>query len=106
MSKETLALILGVIGGLLVIDGSISLARFVVSLCKRKMGIIITSEELEVLEDALACSELSWRDLLTENPEACNEDEVNREIAKIRKLSSDFISVLQDSSSVVIEVSK
>lgn len=68
--------------------------------------ITITSEDLEVLEEALSCSELSWRDLLTENPEACNEEEVHREIEKIRKLSSDFISILQDSSSVFIEVSK
>ena len=68
--------------------------------------ITITSEDIEVLEEALSCSELSWRDLLTEYSEACNEEEVNREIEKIRKLSSDFISVLQDSSPVIIEVSK
>ena len=68
--------------------------------------ITITPEDLEVLEEALSCSELSWRNLLTENPEACNEEEVHREIEKIRKLSSDFISVLQDSSPVIIEVSK
>lgn len=67
--------------------------------------ITITSEDIEVLEEALSCSELSWRNLLTENPEACNEEEVYREIEKIRKLSSDFISVLQDSSPVIIEVS-
>ena len=67
--------------------------------------ITITSEDLEVLEEALSCSELSWRDLLTENPEACNEDEVHREIAKIRKLSTEFIGTLQDSSPVMIEVS-
>lgn len=66
--------------------------------------ITITSEDIEVLEEALSCSELSWRDLLTENPEACNEDEVHREIAKIRKLSTEFIGTLQDSSSVIIEV--
>lgn len=66
--------------------------------------ITITSEDLEVLEEALSCSELSWRDLLTENPEACNEDEVHREIAKIRKLSTEFIGTLQDSSPVIIEV--
>lgn len=36
--------------------------------------ITITSEDIEVLEEALSCSELSWRDLLTENPEACDED--------------------------------
>lgn len=66
--------------------------------------ITITSEDLEVLEEALSCSELSWRDLLTENPEACNEDEVHREIAKIRRLSSEFIGTLQDSSPVMIEV--
>ena len=68
--------------------------------------ITITPEDIEVLEEALSCLELSWRDLLTENPKSCDEDEVHREIAKIRKLSSDFISVLQDSSSVIIEVSK
>ena len=67
--------------------------------------ITITSEDIEVLEEALSCSELSWRNLLTENPEACNEEEVHREIEKIRKLSSDFISVLQDSSPVIVEVS-
>lgn len=66
--------------------------------------ITITSEDLEVLEEALSCSELSWRDLLTENPEACDEDEVHREIAKIRKLSTEFIGTLQDSSPVIIEV--
>ena len=66
--------------------------------------ITITSEDIEVLEEALSCSELSWRDLLTENPEACDEDEVHREIAKIRKLSSEFIGTLQDSSPVIIEV--
>ena len=66
--------------------------------------IIITSEDIEVLEEALSCSELSWRDLLTENPEACDEDEVHREIAKIRRLSSEFIGTLQDSSPVMIEV--
>lgn len=65
--------------------------------------ITITPEDIEVLEEALSCSELSWRDLLTENPEACDEDEVHREIEKIRKLSSDFISVLQDSSSVIMK---
>ena len=68
--------------------------------------ITITSEDIEVLEEALSCLELSWRDLLTENPEACDEDEVHREIAKIRKLSSEFIGTLQDSSPVMIEVSK
>ena len=68
--------------------------------------ITITSEDIEVLEEALSCSELSWRDLLTENPEACNEDEVHREIAKIRKLSTEFIGTLQDSSPVIIEVKK
>ena len=67
--------------------------------------IIITSEDIEVLEEALSCSELSLRDLLTENPEACDEDEVHREIAKIRKLSTEFIGTLQDSSPVMIEVS-
>mgnify|MGYP000572126646 FL=1 len=67
--------------------------------------ITITSEDIEVLEEALSCSELSWRDLLTENPEACDEDEVHREIAKIRRLSSEFIGTLQDSSPVMIEVS-
>lgn len=67
--------------------------------------IIITSEDIEVLKEALSCSELSWRDLLTENPEACDEDEVHREIAKIRKLSTEFIGTLQDSSPVMIEVS-
>ncbi len=67
--------------------------------------IIITSEDIEVLEEALSCSELSWRDPLTENPEACDEDEVHREIAKIRKLSTEFIGTLQDSSPVMIEVS-
>lgn len=66
--------------------------------------ITITSEDIEVLEEALSCSELSWRDLLTENPEACDEDEVHREIAKIRRLSSEFIGTLQDSSPVMIEV--
>ncbi len=66
--------------------------------------IIITSEDIEVLEEALSCSELSWRDLLTENPEACDEDEVQRQIAKIRKLSTEFIGTLQDSSPVMIEV--
>ena len=67
--------------------------------------IIIASEDIEVLEEALSCSELSWRDPLTENPEACDEDEVHREIAKIRKLSTEFIGTLQDSSPVMIEVS-
>lgn len=66
--------------------------------------ITITSEDIEVLEEALSCSELSWRDLLTENPEACDEDDVHREIAKIRKLSTEFIGTLQDSSPVIIEV--
>ena len=68
--------------------------------------ITITSEDIEVLEEALSCLELSWRDMLTENPEACDEDEVHREIAKIRKLSSEFIGTFQDSSPVMIEVSK
>lgn len=68
--------------------------------------ITITSENIELLKEALSCSELSWRDLLTETPEACDEDEVHREIAKIRKLSSEFIGALQDSSPVMIEVSK
>lgn len=67
--------------------------------------ITITSEDIEVLEEALSCSELSWRDLLTENPEACDEEEVHRQIAKIRKLSAEFIGTLQDSSPVMIEVS-
>lgn len=66
--------------------------------------ITITSEDIEVLEDALSCAELSWRDQLTEKPEACDEDEVKREIAKIRKLSTEFIGTLQDSSPVIIEV--
>ncbi len=68
--------------------------------------ITITSEDIEVLEEALSCSELSWRDLLTENPEAYDEEEVHRQIAKIRKLSTEFIGSLQDSSPVMIEVSK
>lgn len=68
--------------------------------------ITLTPEDIEVLEEALSCSELSWRDLLTENPEACDENEVHREIAKIRKLSTEFIGTLQDSSPVIIEVKK
>lgn len=68
--------------------------------------ITITPEDIEVLEEALSCSEISWRDLLTENPEACDENEVHREIAKIRKLSTEFIGTLQDSSPVIIEVKK
>lgn len=68
--------------------------------------ITITSEDIEVLEEALSCLELSCRDLLTENPEACDEEEVHRQIAKIRKLSAEFIGTLQDSSPVMIEVSK
>ena len=68
--------------------------------------ITITPEDIEVLEEALSCSELSWRDLLTENPEACDKEEVHRQIAKIRKLSTEFIGTLQDSSPVMIEVSK
>ena len=68
--------------------------------------VTITSEDIEVLEEALSCSELSWRNLLTENPEACDENEVHREIAKIRKLSTEFIGTLQDSSPVIIEVQK
>ena len=68
--------------------------------------ITITSEDIEVLEEALSCSEISWRDLLTENPEACDENEVQRQIAKIRKLSTEFIGTLQDLSPVMIEVSK
>lgn len=68
--------------------------------------ITITSEDIEVLEDALSCAELSWRDQLTEKPEACDEDEVKQEIAKIRKLSTEFIGTLQDSSPVIIEFSK
>lgn len=68
--------------------------------------ITITSEDIEVLEDALSCAELSWRDQLTEKPEACDEDEVKQEIAKIRKLSTEFIGTLQDSSPVIIKVSK
>lgn len=67
--------------------------------------ITITSEDIEVLEEALSCSELSWRDLLTEPTEACAEEEVHRQIAKIRKLSTEFIGTLQDSSPVMIEVS-
>lgn len=106
MSKETLGLILGIIGILLVIDGAISLARFFVSLCKRSKTIILTPEDIKVLDEALSCSELSWRDLLTEIPEACNKNEVHQEIAKIRKLSTEFIGTLQDSSCVMIEVSK
>lgn len=39
-------------------------------------------------------------------PEACDEEEVHRQIAKIRKLSTEFIGSLQDSSPVMIEVSK
>ena len=68
--------------------------------------ITITFEDIEVLEEALSCLELSWHNLLTENPEDCDEDEVHREIAKIRRLSSEFIGTLQDSSPVIIEVSK
>ena len=67
--------------------------------------ITITSEDIEVLEEALSCLELSCRDLLlTENLEDCDEDEVLRDIAKIRRLSSEFIGTLQDSSPVMIEV--
>ena len=68
--------------------------------------ITITFEDIELLDEALSCLELSWRDLFTENSEDCDEDEVNRQIAKIRKLSSDFIGVLLDSSPVLIKVLK
>lgn len=43
---------------------------------------------------------------ITITPEACDENEVHRQIAKIRKLSTEFIGTLQDSSPVMIEVSK
>lgn len=68
--------------------------------------ITITFEDIELLDEALSCLELSWRDLLTENSEDCDEDEVNLEISKIRKLSSDFLGVLLESSSVLINVLK
>ena len=68
--------------------------------------ITITFEDIELLDEALSCLELSWRDLLTENSEDCDEDEVNLEISKIRKLSSDFLGVLLESSSVLIKVLK
>ena len=68
--------------------------------------ITITFEDIELLDEALSCLELSWRGLLTENSEDCDEDEVNLEISKIRKLSSDFIGLLLDSSSVLIKVLK
>lgn len=68
--------------------------------------ITITFEDIELLDEALSCLELSWRDLLTENSEDCDEEEVNLEISKIRKLSSDFLGVLLESSSVLIKVLK
>ena len=68
--------------------------------------ITITFVDIELLDEALSCLELSWRDLLTENSEDCDEDEVNLEISKIRKLSSDFLGVLLESSSVLIKVLK
>lgn len=108
MSKEILSLIIGLFGLALVVYGSFCLIRLAKRLRNRQhvKYIIFTPEDIEVLEEALSCSELSFRDLLTENPEACNEDEVHREIAKIRKLSTEFIGTLQDSSSVIIEVFK
>ena len=110
MSKEilliTFVIILGLLSVLLIIYDGISLARLIMSLCKRSKTITITPEDIEVLEEALSCSELSWRDLLTETPEACDEEEVHRQIAKIRKLSTEFIGTLQDSSPVMIEVFK
>lgn len=65
--------------------------------------ITITSDDIDVIEDALACAEQSWRDLLTENPEACDEDDVNLEIVKIRHVSS-FISIIQENSPITVEV--
>lgn len=108
MSKEILSLIIGLFGLALVVYGSFCLIRLAIRLRNRQhvKYIIFTPEDIEVLEEALSCSELSFRDLLTENPESCNEDEVHREIAKIRKLSTEFIGTLQDSSSVIIEVKK
>lgn len=108
MSKEILSLITGLLSVVLIVYGSFCLIRLAKKLFNRQevKYITITPEDIEVLEEALSCSELSWRDLLTENPEACDEDEVHREIAKIRKLSTEFISTLQDSSPVMIEVSK
>ena len=102
--------IVGFICALLLVFGLYHLLSFVFSLVRKikdikSKTITLTPEDIEVLEEALSCSELSWRDLLTENPEACNEDEVHREIAKIRKLSTEFIGTLQDSSSAMIEVS-
>ena len=107
MSKEILSLITGLLAVVLIVYGSFCLIRLAKKLRNRQevKYITITPEDIEVLEDALSCSELSWRDLLTENPEACDEDEVHREIAKIRKLSTEFIGTLQDSSPVMIEVS-
>lgn len=103
--------IVGMISAVLLMVGTYILISLVVSLIRKykdikSKTIIFTPEDIEVLEEALSCSELSFRDLLTENPESCNEDEVHREIAKIRKLSTEFIGTLQDSSSVIIEVFK
>ena len=108
MSKEILSLITGLLGVAFFVYGTFCLIRVAKRLCNRQEAkyICITPEDIEVLEEALSCSELSWRDLLTENPEACDEDEVHREIAKIRKLSTEFIGTLQDSSPVIIEVKK
>ncbi len=103
--------IVGMISAVLLMVGTYILISLVVSLIRKykdikSKTIIITPEDIEVLEEALSCFELFWRDLPTEDPEACNEYDVHREIAKIQKLSTEFIGTLQDSSPVIIEVSK
>ena len=110
-NEEKGAFIVGFICAVLLTFGFYHLLSFVFNLVRKskemkRKEITLTSEDIEVLEEALSCSELSLRDLLTENPEACDENEVHREIAKIRKLSTEFIGTLQDSSPVMIEVSK
>lgn len=99
MNNETIALILGIIGLLLVIDGAISLARFIVNLCKRSKKITISTDDVHFIRFGLAVLQTNYANLYENNGYDIDKDSHD----KIVELRSKFNSIANQSS-VIIEV--
>lgn len=103
MSKETLALIFGIIGVLLVFDGAISLARFVVTLCKRSKTLSITSEDLDIIHEALEAYQESFRDFQADYPDEMSDEELERNCNRVRSVDT-LVDTIKANSPLIVEV--
>lgn len=68
-------------------------------------SITISRLELELIDQALAELEQSYRDFSDEHPDGCNEYDLEMNIRRVRK-TSELISIISENSPLMVEVSK